>query len=264
MGAQGYLDMTGRRVLITGASSGIGRAMAMRFAAAGAQLLLLDVDGAGLATVRPEAEAAGCPGVHCHTIDLGSKQQVDDFWSDIPGGSPPDTLINNAGIYPMRKFLDVDQAYLDRVMQVNLESSFWMCQAFIRSRGAAGGVIVNVSSIEAVSAFKADMAPYIASKAGVLGLTRALAREYGRKGFRVNALVPGAIRTPGTTSVAKRVFQKGELSLVKTGYDFVQRLPLGRFGKPEEVAGVALFVASDLASYVHGAAIPVDGGFLSA
>ncbi len=139
-----------------------------------------------------------------------------------------------------------------------------MCQGFIKTRGASGGVIVNVSSIEAISAFKRDMVPYIASKAGVLGFTRALAKAYGRKGFRVNALAPGGIKTPGATSIARRVLTEAKRGLVKTGYDFVQRLPLGRFGLPEEVAGVALFLASDLASYVHGAAIPVDGGFLSA
>jgi len=258
------VDMTGRRVLITGASSGIGRSMALTFADAGAQLVLLDVDASGLARVSLESEGAGRPAALCHTIDLGSKSEVDAFWGGLPAGSRPDTIINNAAIYPMCSFLDVDAPYLDRIMQVNLESLFWMSQGFIRTRGAAGGVIVNVSSIEAVSAFKQDMVPYIASKAGVLGFTRALAREYGRKGFRVNALAPGGIKTPGTTAIARRVFTEARLGLVKTGYDFMQRLPLGRFGLPEEVAGVALFLASDLASYVHGAAIPVDGGFLSA
>lgn len=264
MALRSSLNMTGRRVLITGAASGIGRAMAMTFADAGAQLLLLDVDASGLASVCLESEATGCSAALSHVVDLGNKSEVDAFWQGLSVESRPDTIINNAAIYPMRSFLDVDAPYLDRIMQVNLESLFWMCQGFIKSRGASGGVIINVSSIEALSAFKEDMIPYIASKAGVLGFTRALAREYGRKGFRVNALVPGGIKTPGTTSIARRVFTEFKLDLVKTGWDFMQRLPLGRFGLPEEVAGVALFLASDLASYVHGAAIPVDGGFLSA
>ena len=257
------VDMADRRVLITGASSGIGRSMAMTFAAAGAQLVLLDVDAAGLASACQVPEIAARSAVDTHVLDLGDKREVDAFWQGLPVDRRPDTLINNAGVYPMRRFLDVDAPFLDRVMSVNLESLFWMCQGFIRARGASGGVIVNVSSIEAVSAFKTDMVPYIASKAGVLGFTRALAKEFGPKGFRINALVPGAIRTPGTASVARRVVTEGKLGLMKTGWDFMQRLPLGRFGQPEEVAGVALFLASDLASYVHGAAIPVDGGFLS-
>lgn len=259
------LDMSGRTVLISGAASGIGRAMATLFAGAGADLVLLDVDDAGLGVVCTEI-GESCENVALVTsaVDLADKDAVDRFWAGLDPGITVDTLINNAGVYPMRRFMDVDQAYLDHVMQVNLESLFWMCQGFIRRRERAGGVIINVSSIEASSAFKEDMAPYVASKSGVLGLTRALARDYGRRGFRVNALVPGGIRTPGTTSIAKTVLTKGKIGLIKTGWDFMQRLPLGRYGRPEEVAAVALFLASDLASYVHGAAIPVDGGFLSA
>ena len=94
--------MTGRRVLITGASSGIGRSMASTFADAGAQLVLLDVDASGLARVSLESEGAGCPAVLCHTIDLGNKSEVDAFWDGLPADSRPDTIINNAAIYPMR------------------------------------------------------------------------------------------------------------------------------------------------------------------
>jgi len=111
--------------------------------------------------------------------------------------------------------------------------------------------------------FKEDMAHYSMSKAGVIALTRSLAKEYGKHGFRVNALVPGGIITRGTKTVAKRIFRM-QLGLLKTGIEFRQRLPLGRAGQPDEIARMALVLASDLSSYVHGAAIPVDGGFLSA
>lgn len=258
------VNMTGRRVLITGASSGIGRAMAQTFATVGAELVLLDMDADGLAQTCQTATAAGCPAVTSHLINLGKKSEIDAFWAGLDRERVPDTLINNAGIYPMRRFSDVDEPFLDHVMQVNLHSQIWMAQGFVNLRGASGGVIVNLASIEAVSAFKGDMVPYIVSKAGVVGFTKALAKEYGRKGFRVNVLVPGAIRTPGTMSVARTILSEGNVGLLKTGYDFMQRLSLGRYGQPEEVASVALFLASDLASYVHGAAIPVDGGFLSA
>ena len=258
------LDMAERRILISGASSGIGRSTAATFAAAGAHLVLLDIDPNGLAAVCREVAAAGHPSAAPHTVNLGEKREIDAFWESLDEATCPDTIVNNAGIYPMRDFMDVDESFLEHVLHVNLASLVWMCQGFIRARGSSGGVIVNVASVEAISAFKQEMAPYIASKAGVLGLTRALAREYGREGFRVNALVPGGIKTPGTLSVAKRVVTEAKVDLIKTGYDFMQRVPMGRVGLPEEVAAVALFLASDLSSYVHGAAIPVDGGFLSA
>lgn len=101
------------------------------------------------------------------------------------------------------------------------------------------------------------------SKAGILSLTRALARAYGRQGFRVNALLPGAIKTPGTQQLAKTAVQRIQVDLLKTGYRFNSRLTLGRWGDADEVACVALFLASDLARYVQGVAIPVDGGFLA-
>lgn len=124
-------------------------------------------------------------------------------------------------------------------------------------------MIINVGSIEAILPFKEDLAHYSVSKAGVIALTRALAKEHAKHGFRVNAIMPGGIITRGTKSAAKQFF-KGEFKLLKTGIEFMQRLPIGRMGQPDEVARMALVLASDLASYVHGAAIPIDGGFLAA
>lgn len=255
------LSLRGRRVLITGASSGIGRAMATRFAEAGADLNLLDIDESGLAetvgSVRRWNRA-----VATSRLDLSRKEEIEAFWERV-GDEIPDTLINNAGIYPMRDYLEVDQGFWDKTLRANLDSAVWMCQGFIARRQKRGGVIINVSSIEAVLPFKEDMVPYSISKSGVLALTRALARDYGRRGFRVNAILPGAIRTPGTEGFAKHALSQFKIGLLKTGYDFQCRLALGRWGQPDEVARVALFLASDLASYVQGALIPVDGGFLS-
>lgn len=105
---------------------------------------------------------------------------------------------------------------------------------------------------------------YDISKAGVLALTRALAREYGKEGFRINAVVPGGIRTPGTEKLKREAVLKLRVDVIRTGMNFMSRLPLGRMGEPDEVARMVLVLASDLASYVQGALIPVDGGFLSA
>lgn len=255
------LSMKGRRVLITGAASGIGKAMALRFAEAHADLLLLDIDEAGLAQTVEELGRT-CSQVTTERVDLTDKAQIDTFWSQ-PGSDIPDTLINNAGSYRMRDFLEIDSGYLDKTLALNLESALWMCQSFIARRKKTGGVIVNISSVEAVVPFRDDLIPYGMSKAGIITLTRSLAHAFGKQGFRVNALLPGAIRTPGTQQLMKAAVQQFNVDLMKTGYQFGTRLPLGRWGRPDEVAAVALFLASDLASYVQGAAIPVDGGFLS-
>lgn len=255
------LSMRGRRVLITGAAAGIGKALAHRFAEAGADLILLDINETGLSQLVEDLDAS-CQQVTTHKVDLSVRAQIDDFWSHLVGDIP-DTLINNAGAYRMRDFFEIDADYLDATLALNLESALWMCQRFIARRERAGGVIVNISSVEAVVPFRNDLIPYGMSKAGILALTRSLAHAFGREGFRVNALLPGAIKTPGTEKLKKAAVQRLNIDLMKTGYEFSARLSLGRWGLPDEVATVALFLASDLASYVQGAAIPVDGGFLS-
>lgn len=256
------LSMKGRHVLITGASAGIGQAIANRFADAGASLTLVDIDESGLATTAASIrEQYACP-VNTHRIDLSHKQNIEDLWQGI-SDPVPEILVNNAGIYPMQDYLQVDQEFLSKTLGVNLESVFWMCQNFIKRRIGQGGIIVNISSIEAILPFKHDLVSYSVSKAGVLALTRALARDYGKHGFRVNVILPGAIRTPGTHTLVSKAIKRLQFHLIKTGYDFQNRLALGRWGKPDEVAKVVLFLASDMASYVQGTMIPVDGGFLS-
>jgi NAD(P)-dependent dehydrogenase (short-subunit alcohol dehydrogenase family) len=252
--------LKGKRAIITGAAAGIGRAIALRFAEAGASLVLVDVDIGGLQSL--ETEIKGGTDCELHRVDLSDKLEIDRFWESLEG-VPPDVLVNNAGIYPFKSFLEVDEEFLRRVMDTNLNSVLWMSQHMIRRRINQGGVIINVASIEALLPFMDHLSHYGASKAGVIALSRGLARDYGKNKFRVNVLVPGGIVTPGTMGVAKSI-TKLNLGLVKSGIEFRQRLPLRRAGKPDEVALMALVLASDLSSYVHGAVIPVDGGFLSA
>jgi NAD(P)-dependent dehydrogenase (short-subunit alcohol dehydrogenase family) len=255
------ISLKGKRALITGSALGIGRAMAYRFAEAGADLELVDINERGLKTVAGEL-AEFKVNSSIHKVNLASQEEIAALWQELDGNEP-DILVNNAGVYPFRKFLEVDAAFFNKVLDINLKSALLMCQHMIKRRLKKGGVIINVGSIEALIPFVEGMASYSISKAGVIALTRSLAKEWGRCGFRVNAIIPGGIITPGTKAVAREITQL-RLSLLKTGVLFGTRLPLRRGGQPDEVARIALVLASDLSSYVHGALIPVDGGFLSA
>ncbi len=254
------ISLAGRTVLVTGAAAGIGYATALRFADAGADLLLVDINPEALTKAVDEVKALG-RSARGYVVDLADKVAIDRLWAALD--PLPDTLINNAGVYPMMDFLEIDEAFLAKTFRLNFESALWACQHFIRRRQQQGGVIVNVSSVEAILPFKRDMVAYSASKTAILSLTRSLARDYGKQGFRANVIVPGAIKTPGTKSLMKKALTQVNVELMKTGYDFQSRLALGRWGQPDEVARVALFLASGLATYVQGAMIPVDGGFLS-
>lgn len=255
------ISLKGRKALITGSALGMGKAMAHRFAEAGADLELVDVNGRGLRTVAEELSKFKAR-VYIHKVNLSSKEEIAALWEELKG-KEPDILVNNAGVYPFKDFLEVDDAFFNKVMDINLRSALLMCQYMIKRRLKKGGVIINIGSIEALLPFVEGMAPYSISKAGVIALTRSLAKEYGRNGFRINAIIPGGIITPGTKAVAKEISQL-RLSPPRTGVLFSTRLPLGRSGQPDEVARIALVLASELSSYVHGALIPVDGGFLSA
>jgi NAD(P)-dependent dehydrogenase (short-subunit alcohol dehydrogenase family) len=255
------ISLKGKRALITGSAVGIGRAMAYRFAEAGADLDLVDMNIKGLGLVKKELAQFESE-IDIHKVDLSGEEEIDALWEEL-NRKEPDILVNNAGIYPFKNFLEVDDAFLKKVMDINLRSALLMCQYMIKKRLKRGGVIINIGSIEAIVPIAEDLIPYDISKTGVIAMTKALAKQYGKNGFRINAILPGGITTPGTKAVAKEVarFKTGPL---KTGIELAMRLPLRRGGQPDEVACIALVLASDLSSYVHGALIPVDGGFLSA
>ena len=252
-----------KTVLITGASAGIGRAIAIRFADAGAKLLLLDINAEGL----NETISLCKQNSHKHDaypIDLSNKQAIDALWDKIDDNDTPDVIVNNAGMFPPEDFLKIDEKFLKKILDTNMNSAFWMCQHYIAKRQKHGGIIVNISSIEAILPFKTDMVHYSISKAGIIALTRSLARDYAKLGFRSNVVLPGAILTPGTKSLMEEATVGLDFGLIKTGYDFKQRISNGHWGHPDDVAKVVLFLSSDLASYMQGAIVPVDGGFLSA
>jgi 3-oxoacyl-[acyl-carrier protein] reductase len=254
------LSLSGKRALVTGSGAGIGRSIAYRLAEAGAELILVDIDETRLRSVEKELLEEEKI-VKTLKADLSNKAEIDSVWKNL-SREEPDILVNNAGIYPLKNFLEIDEVILDKVLDINLKAVLWMCQGMIRGRGSRGGNIVNVASIEAIVPFKRDLVHYGAAKAGVLSVTRSVAKEYSGKGFRVNAVIPGGILTPGTRGVAKEIL-KGNIDVAKSGIEFRARLPMGRFGDPDEVARVVLFLASEMSSYVTGSFIVVDGGFLS-
>ncbi len=237
-------------VLVTGAGHGIGRAIALRFASERAQVIVNDVNAAGVeATVQQIISNGGSavPGA----ADVASKEQVDRLFDDVlQRFGTVDVLVNNAGLINVeRHFLEADESWWDRVLTVNLKGVF-LCslraaQVMARRRK---GVIINMSSGGASHAHR-GMAAYDASKGGIEALTRAMALDLAPYGIRVNALVPGAIDTQGMKPEMKQ--ERGTT------------IPLGRMGEAEELAGPAAFLASDDASYITGHILRVDGGLLS-
>jgi NAD(P)-dependent dehydrogenase (short-subunit alcohol dehydrogenase family) len=255
------ISLEGKTALITGAAAGIGRAIAYRFAEAGAGLLLADINQQGLQEARKELIDLGHEVSIFHS-DLADKNDIERLWGELKEREV-NILVNNVGIYPPQDFAALDDRLWQQVMDTNLNSALRMSQKMITANLDKGGVIINLGSIEAILPFADDLIHYDITKAGVIALTRGLAKKYGKKGFRVNVLLPGGINTPGTRAMARRIATRFDIGLIGSGIKYQVRIPLGRRGSADEVATAALFLASDMSSYIQGALIPVDGGFLS-
>jgi NAD(P)-dependent dehydrogenase (short-subunit alcohol dehydrogenase family) len=247
-------SLTNRSVIITGAAGGIGRAAALLFAKAGARLTLTDRDAArGQETIDQVMRASGS--AHFLSGDISSEPFVEKVVnSAVESFGRLDCAFNNAGIIsdlsePVGNF---SLAEWERVIRINLTSIFLCMKHEVRAMlQTGGGAIVNTSSALGQVA-QYNMPAYCASKAGILGLTRATALDYATKNIRVNAIMPGVIETPMTREgVFVKVPGLEEILLAQH--------PIGRFGRPAEVANVALFLCSDAASYVTGHALAVDG-----
>ena len=243
--------------VVTGAASGIGRAIALGFAREGAQVAVLDVNGEGAAKTAAEIGAAGGK-AQAFTLDVSDRNACRTVAADVASRvGPVSILINNAGINRRNAFVgDADALLKDwqDIMAVNLNGVFNVTHAFLGALRASKGRIVNIASIQSFMHVRTPNSPaYTTSKHGVLGFTRALAAELGKEGVRVNAIGPGFIETPLNEKV-----RQTNPDLVKV---FLDHTPLGRAGKPEDIVGPAIFLASDLSGYVTGSIVMADGGY---
>ncbi len=236
-------------VVITGGARGIGRATVQKFAAEGATVIIADFDkDNGMAAAEEVAEAGG-QAVFVK-VDVGDPDSVGNLFGMIEQNyGRVDVLVNNAGILmdSTLKKLDIDK--FDKVIDVNLKGVFLCTQAAVSLMDPEkGGVILNASSVVAHTG-NFGQTNYVASKTGVIGMTKVWARELGRKNIRVNAVAPGFIKTDMTEGIPDKVMDM-----------MLQRVPLGRMGEAAEVADAYCFLASDESSYITGATINVDGG----
>ena len=251
---QGAPLLRGRLALVTGAASGIGQAIAIGYAAAGARVIVTDITVDRCQETVKQIQATGAQ-AWCFALDVtdadGSRALAENVQRDI---GDVDTLVNNAGVI-IREGIDSPKAHTNirRTMDVNLFGTFNVIHAWLPALRRTRGCILNIASGAAFIA-QAGSLGYSASKGAVKMLTQSMASDLGADGIRVNALAPGVIDTPMTDTT-----RANPERLAK----FMVRIPLGRVGQPQELVGAAVFLASDLATYVNGVTLPVDGGTLA-
>jgi NAD(P)-dependent dehydrogenase (short-subunit alcohol dehydrogenase family) len=258
------ISLKGKRAIVTGGAAGIGFGIAQRFAEAGATVLIADIasDTAQNATDDLKKQGYSAFSTACDIRKETSVQEMINLATDKMGGI--DILVNNAGVYPRKSISEMNQKDFDNVISVNLTGAF-LCSKYATEqmiKQQRGGCVINIASIEALHPASTGMSAYDASKGGLLMLTKSMAKEIGEHGIRVNAIAPGAILTSGLTSQMQtrtREEQMGELKELKR---FMSRMVLGRMGDADDIARVALFLASEMSSYITGELIIADGGYL--
>ena len=261
----GPFDLTGKAAIVTGAAMGIGFGCARLLRQAGADVLIADLDAdAAVDAEKRLADSDGEGRIATVTVDVGDPSAVDAMVDRcVQEFGSLDVLVNNAGIYPVCPIVDLTPELLRRILRVNVEG------VILATRAAAirmidqgsGGAVVNIASMDAFHPSFAGLATYGASKGAVVSFTKHAAAELGGHKIRINAIAPGAIATEGGVRAA----QAGGASLddlAQMSAAILSRLPMGRGGEPDDIAKVAVFLASDAADFVTGVTILADGGAL--
>lgn len=247
-------DLTGRSAVVIGGTSGIGRAISHGLAQAGADVVCTSRRQEQVDAAAAEIEAIGRRTIRCAS-DVSNRESLDALLSEcVAAFGKVDILVNSAGRTKREPTIDQNEDDWNAILETNLTGTLRACQAFGRHMiGNGYGRVINIASLSTfVSLF--EVAAYSASKAAVASLTKSLAIEWAKHGVNVNAIAPGVFRT---------ALNQKLLDETPRGQEFLARTPMGRFGNVEELAGAAVFLASDAASFVTGEVLVVDGGFLA-
>jgi len=245
--------LLGKLAVVTGSASGIGRSVCERFSKEGASLVMIDNNEESLKSTKDLIKGDN----RCFAGDVTSATFTKTLFKQVQEdyGRPADILVNSAGIIKDNFLLKMSEEDFDKVIDVNLKGVFLMTQSFVTSLSSVNGIqpasIINISSIIGKSG-NVGQANYAASKSAVIGFTKSIGYELGRFGVRCNSVLPGYIETPMTEKVPTNIMQK-----------VLKQIPMKRAGKPEEIANVCLFLASDESSYINCASLEVTGGLLA-
>lgn len=257
----GLLDLTGKTSIVTGGALGIGFGIVYRLAEAGACVVIADLDGEKAKKSAGDLTANGwrAHGVAC---DVSQEQAVKSMIAEtVTNFGRVDILVNNAGIYPAMPLSKMTLADFNRVIAINLAGAF-LCTKYAADqmiKQGNGGKVINITSIDALHPSMIGLAHYDSSKHGLWGFTKNAALEYAEHKIWVNAIAPGGIATPGATQMQQGPQNAEQEAMIKL---FMNKIPMHRMGEADEIGKVALFLASDMSSYMTGSQIVVDGGVL--